>query len=100
MTMTLSAKNLENISKLAYLNEDSEHSAKLTQEVSAIMDFVDQLKTIDTSQIAPLFHPLALNQRLRPDEVTEAECLAELEAMAPLFEDNLYLVPKVISSDK
>lgn len=68
MTMTLSAKDLENISKLAYLNEDSEHSAKLTQEVSAIMDFVDQLKTIDTSQIAPLFHPLALNQRLRPDE--------------------------------
>ncbi|HCJ3967239.1 TPA: Asp-tRNA(Asn)/Glu-tRNA(Gln) amidotransferase subunit GatC [Legionella pneumophila] len=98
--MTLSAKDLENISKLAYLNEDSEHSAKLTQEVSAIMDFVDQLKTIDTSQIAPFFHPLALNQRLRPDEVTEAECLAELEAMAPLFEDNLYLVPKVISSDK
>ncbi|KGP63898.1 glutamyl-tRNA amidotransferase [Legionella norrlandica] len=98
--MTISAKDLEDISKLAYLNEDAEHSAKLTQEISAIMDFVDQLKAIDTSDVTPLFHPLALTQRLRPDEVTEAECLAELEAMAPLFEDNLYLVPKVISSDK
>ena len=42
----------------------------------------------------PLLHPFALHQRLRADAVTEEDCIAELEAIAPLFEDDLYLVPK------
>lgn len=98
--MTISSKDLEKIARLAYLNIDEEHRDQLTQEISSIMDFADQLRSVDTKGVAPLFHPFALHQRLREDEVTEAECLADLEAIAPLFEDNLYLVPKVIDSGK
>lgn len=98
--MTISAAELQQIAKLAYLEEDPEHTEKLTQEISAIMDFVDQLKSVDTNEVAPLFHPLELHQRLREDAVTEQECIAELEAIAPLFEDQMYLVPKVISTEK
>lgn len=98
--MTLSTKELEHIARLAYLEIDADHSAQLTQEISSIMDFVDQLRTINTTDVAPLFHPFALHQRLRTDEITEADCIAELEAIAPMFEDNLYLVPKVIESGK
>lgn len=98
--MTISSKDLEKISRLAYLNIDQEHLTQLTQEISSIMDFVDQLRTVDTQSVTPLSHPFALHQRLREDVVTEEDCIAELEAIAPLFEDNLYLVPKVIESDK
>jgi aspartyl-tRNA(Asn)/glutamyl-tRNA(Gln) amidotransferase subunit C len=98
--MTISTQDLEKIARLAYLEIDAEHSAQLTQEISSIMDFVDQLRAVDTTEVAPLFHPFALHQRLRTDEVTEADCIAELEAIAPMFEDNLYLVPKVIESGK
>ncbi len=98
--MTLSTSDLKNITRLAYLDTSSDQIAQLNEEVNAIMDFVEQLHSVDTQNIAPLFHPLALHQRLREDTVTEEECIAELEAMAPLFEDNLYLVPKVIESEK
>ncbi|CAM2986739.1 Asp-tRNA(Asn)/Glu-tRNA(Gln) amidotransferase subunit GatC [Legionella worsleiensis] len=98
--MTLSTKDLEHIASLAYLEIDTDHTAQLTQEISSIMDFVDQLRAVDTKGVAPLFHPFALHQRLRTDEVTETDCIAELEAIAPLFEDNLYLVPKVLESGK
>lgn len=98
--MTISSKDLEKIARLAYLNIDEEHGDQLTQEISSIMDFADQLRSVDTKGVAPLFHPFALHQRLREDEVTEADCIADLEAIAPLFEDNLYLVPKVIDSGK
>ncbi|MCL9683681.1 Asp-tRNA(Asn)/Glu-tRNA(Gln) amidotransferase subunit GatC [Legionella maioricensis] len=98
--MTISQKDLEKIARLAYLDTESSDSSRLTHEVSAIMDFVDQLRSVETKNVAPLFHPFALHQRLRTDEVTEEDCIAELEAMAPVFEDNLYLVPKVIESDK
>ena len=98
--MTISQQDLEKIAHLAYLDTDSSDSSKLTQEISSIMDFVDQLRSVDTSNVEPLCHPFALHQRLRADAVTEADCIAELEAMAPMFEDNLYLVPKVMESGK
>ncbi|MGC1182602.1 Asp-tRNA(Asn)/Glu-tRNA(Gln) amidotransferase subunit GatC [Legionella sp.] len=98
--MTLSPKDLEKIAHLAYLNPDRDQSSKLMQEINEIMDFVDQLRSVDTTEVEPLFHPLAVYQRLRPDSITEEDCVAELEALAPLFEDNLYLVPQVIDEIK
>lgn len=94
--MTITPQDLEQIAQLAYL--DTEHSPQLIEEINDIMDFVDQLRAVNTTNIAPLFHPFDLHQRLRPDEVTEEDCLNELAAIAPMFEDDLYLVPKVIES--
>ncbi len=99
-TMTISQKDLEKIARLAYLEADNEQSAKLNDDINSIMNFVDELRSVNTSHVAPLFHPFDLHQRLRPDEVTEEECLAQLNEIAPMFEDNLYLVPKVIESGK
>ncbi|KTC79376.1 Asp-tRNA(Asn)/Glu-tRNA(Gln) amidotransferase subunit GatC [Legionella cherrii] len=98
--MTISAKELDKISQLAYLDTDIEHSPKLIEDINAIMSFVDQLRSIDTQKVEPLFHPLALNQRLRSDVVTEENCLSDLEALAPRFEQDLYLVPQVIDQSK
>lgn len=98
--MTISPDELKKIAGLAYLDFDEQHHPQLIQEINSIMDFVDQLRSVNTADIAPLSHPFALHQRLREDLVTEEDCIAELEAMAPLFEDGLYLVPKVIDADK
>ncbi|PWY56213.1 Asp-tRNA(Asn)/Glu-tRNA(Gln) amidotransferase subunit GatC [Legionella qingyii] len=98
--MTISVKELEKISQLAYLDSDIAHSPKLIEDINAIMNFVDQLCSVNTQDVEPLFHPLALNQRLRTDVVTEGKCLSELEALAPQFEQDLYLVPQVIDQSK
>lgn len=95
--MTISPDDLKHIANLAYLN-DSEELDKLTLEVNSIIDFVEQLQTINTAQVEPLFHPLQLTQPLRNDEITEESCLKELATIAPLFDDALYLVPKFIES--
>lgn len=98
--MTITPTELEKIAQLAYLDTDTDHTPQLIQEVNEIMDFVEQLRSVDTTNVSPLLHPFALQQRLRPDTITEESCLAELEAIAPLFEDDLYLVPQVIEQDK
>lgn len=98
--MTLSINELEKVASLAYLDTPSDQITQLNDEINSIMDFVDQLRAVDTQDINPLFHPLALHQRLRIDEITEQECLSQLEEIAPLFEDDLYLVPKVIETSK
>jgi aspartyl-tRNA(Asn)/glutamyl-tRNA(Gln) amidotransferase subunit C len=96
--MNVSAKDLDKISQLAYL--DIDNSPKLVEEINSIMNFVNQLSTVDTQGIAPLFHPLALNQRLRTDVISEENCLPALAAIAPKFDKNLYLVPQVIDQSK
>jgi aspartyl-tRNA(Asn)/glutamyl-tRNA(Gln) amidotransferase subunit C len=98
--MNISPNDLEKLANLAYLDTGLDHLPKLIQEINDIMHFVDQLRSINTNEVEPLFHPIAAHQRLRPDAVTEEDCLAELEALAPLFEDNLYLVPQVIDQAK
>lgn len=90
--------DLENIAQLAYFDPEAGEDTQLAEEVGAIMDFVEQLRQIQTTGIAPLFHPFDLHQRLREDAISEEDCRQQLAEIAPLFEDDLYLVPKVIDS--
>ncbi|MBA2710413.1 MAG: Asp-tRNA(Asn)/Glu-tRNA(Gln) amidotransferase subunit GatC [Tatlockia sp.] len=95
--MSLNEKDLEKIAHLAYLDFKSD-SHQFVDDLNSIMNFVEQLREIDTKDIAPLFHPLDLVQRLRPDEITEKDCSTKLAEIAPAFEEGCYLVPKVIDS--
>ena len=98
--MPTSDHELKKIAALAYLELDLSHSTQLKQDLNAMMNFVDQLRQVDTSNISPLFHPLDLDQRLRKDEITEMNHEIPLSKMAPLFADGLFLVPKVIDTGK
>ena len=61
------------------------------------LDFVGALERADTTDVAPMAHPLAgLTQRLRPDVVTEQDHHEQYQANAPQVAAGLYLVPKVI----
>lgn len=81
------------------MNITADTHQQLTNDLSAIMAFVDQLRQIDTTHIIPLAHPLNLHQNLRQDEVQSDNCVDQLKAIAPLFIDQLYMVPKVIPTE-
>lgn len=96
--MSISSNELKTLASLACLTVDDKSINKLNGEMNSILDFVEQLQHIDTREVLPLFHPLTLETRTRPDEVTEADCVAQLEAIANQFEDGMYLVPQVIDT--
>lgn len=98
--MTISITELRSIEELAHLETNPEETETLSNEINSIINFVEHLREIDTTGIAPLFHPMDLHQRLREDVVTEQDCLAELAKIAPLFENDHYMVPKVIDAGK
>ena len=64
--------------------------------LSRIIAFVDQLQSVDTSDVVPMAHPLHMAQRLRADSVTETDERDKYQANAGRVEAGLYLVPKVI----
>ncbi len=96
--MEITEKELKHLAELAGL-EPLNREKQLSSELSQIMDFVDALKSVDTTGISPLFHPLDHNQRFRQDTPDEQSCLDELESIAPLFEEQMYLVPDVIDRE-
>jgi aspartyl-tRNA(Asn)/glutamyl-tRNA(Gln) amidotransferase subunit C len=98
--MSLTISDVQKIAHLARLTLSDEDAALYAPQLSSILDFVEQMNQIDTSQIEPIAHPLEQTQRLRPDQVTEHDQRALFQAIAPQTEAGLYLVPQVIEDEE
>jgi aspartyl-tRNA(Asn)/glutamyl-tRNA(Gln) amidotransferase subunit C len=57
---------------------------------------VEIIKSADTSNIEAISHPFHLEQHLRADNITELDQSEDFSKLAPLYESDHYLVPKVI----
>ncbi len=94
--MSLDRSDIENIAHLARLAISAEQTERYAATLSNILDLVTQMDRVDTTGVEPMAHPLHMTQRLRPDQPTEPDQRALFQALAPLTEGGLYLVPKVI----
>jgi aspartyl-tRNA(Asn)/glutamyl-tRNA(Gln) amidotransferase subunit C len=94
--MSLTTEDVHKIAWLARLAIDPAKAESYARDLSGILEFVEQMSTVDTSAVPPMAHPLDQAQRLRPDEVVETNQRDRFQAHAPLVEAGLYLVPKVI----
>lgn len=94
--MALDTSDVAKIAHLARLAVSDGELDHFSTELSSILDLVEQMSTIDTTDVEPMAHPLHMAQRLRPDQVTETNNREQFQQIAPRTEDGLYLVPKVI----
>ena len=94
--MALEETHVRRAAHLARLAVSDEQAKEFVDDLSQILDMVDQLQRIDTQGVAPLAHPLDATQRLRADEVTETNQRDHFQRCAPAVEDGLYLVPRVV----
>ena len=94
--MSLDKDQVEHIARLARLTLADDEIEDVVDKLSSIVDFVDQLKPAPTEGVVPMAHPLNQGQRLRADEVREANERDRFQANAPSVRDGYYLVPKVI----
>ena len=81
--MSLTSEDVKKIAHLARLNFTDIDSVFYTQQLSSILNFIEQLNQIDTSQVEPLAHPLNISQRLRPDIITEPNLRDKFQQIAP-----------------
>ncbi len=94
--MSLDKSEIEKIAWLARLEIDAEDVASYSQELSGILELVEQMNSVDTGDITPLAHPLDIAARLRDDKVTETNQRDRFQHQAPETEDGYFLVPRVI----
>jgi aspartyl-tRNA(Asn)/glutamyl-tRNA(Gln) amidotransferase subunit C len=95
--MSLNSRDIENIAQLARLALTVDEIPVYVEGLSRILELVAQLERADTSQVAPMAHPLpGQRARLRADVVTETDHRELFQRNAPQAEAGLYLVPRVI----
>lgn len=94
--MKLSRHEVESIAHLARLEISAAEIPVYVDNLSRIIDFVQQLDGADTEGVAPMAHPLNMTQPLREDRVTEADAHELYQRNARAVEAGLYLVPRVI----
>jgi aspartyl-tRNA(Asn)/glutamyl-tRNA(Gln) amidotransferase subunit C len=96
-TMSLTRADIDKIAHLARLALAEPEVPAYVDSLSRIIDMVGRLDRADTAGVAPMSHPLpGLTQRLRADEVSEADRRELFQRNAPEARDGLYLVPRVI----
>ncbi|MBI1423369.1 MAG: Asp-tRNA(Asn)/Glu-tRNA(Gln) amidotransferase subunit GatC [Gammaproteobacteria bacterium] len=94
--MSLDSSDVKKIAHLARLAIDEADIPLYATNLSNILQLVEQMDSVNTDAVKPMAHPLDEVQRLREDEVTESNQREHFQENAPLTEDGLYLVPKVI----
>jgi aspartyl-tRNA(Asn)/glutamyl-tRNA(Gln) amidotransferase subunit C len=98
--MPLTPEDVNRIAVLARLELSTAERAAMLSQLNGFFGIVEQMSAVDTSGVEPLYTPLSAVQavalRLRDDVVTEGDERALNQASAPLVEDGLFLVPKVV----
>ena len=94
--MALTKEDVSAIAKLARLQVNDDEIERYKQELTQILDLVEQMNQVDVTNVEPMAHPQELMQPLRADQVLESDQRDKFQAIAPAVQDGLYLVPKVI----
>ena len=100
--MPLTPDDVSRIAQLARLELQGAEPAAMLTQLNGFFRVVTQMSAVDTSGVEPLYTPLSAVQevtlRLRDDAVTETNQREANQRSAPVVEDGLFLVPKVIGA--
>jgi len=94
--MQVDAATVRRIARLARIKITDEEARGLETELSGILDWVEQLREVDTSAVEPMTRVVPIELKKRADTVTDGEVAPDVVANAPLAEDGFFVVPKVV----
>lgn len=94
--MSVDAATVRHIARLARIAVTDAEVDALAPELSNILGWIEQLREVDVSGIAPMTAVIPNTLRLREDKVTDGGKRDDILANAPLAEHGFFAVPKVI----
>ena len=98
--MPITEKEIEYVSGLARIDLNSKDKEKYTRELSAVLDFIDQLKKVNTDNIQPLYQTTGLTSITRKDDNPIGVDQGDINSIinqAPESEGNFFKVKSVLS---
>jgi aspartyl-tRNA(Asn)/glutamyl-tRNA(Gln) amidotransferase subunit C len=94
--MSLTAQEVQWVAHLARLQLTDAELETLTRQLRAIVDYVDQLRQVNTDGVEPMAHALAIHNVFRADEPAPSLPVADALLNSPQRRGDFYGVPAVL----
>jgi len=93
----LSKKEVAHIAKLARLGLSKKEIQKMQKDLSAILNYIEKLKEVNTKEVKPTSHPFALVNIMREDRARKEspERISQLIKLSPQREKGYIKVKSV-----
>ena len=94
--MAIDAELVRKVARLARIAVPEERLDPMAQELSGILQWIEQLAEVDTDGVEPMTSAVAATLPLREDVVTDGGDSSRVLSNAPRTVDGFYVVPKVV----
>ncbi|NLE57480.1 MAG: Asp-tRNA(Asn)/Glu-tRNA(Gln) amidotransferase subunit GatC [Planctomycetes bacterium] len=99
MAHKIDEAQVRHIGHLSRLNPTDDEVRLFSGQLSAILEYVEQLDEVDTTDVPPTAHALPVHNVFRTDEPRRSLSPDQALANAPQREGSFFAVPKVLDQD-
>lgn len=93
---TISDETMEYVGILAKLELSKEEKKTAKKDMESMLDYIEKLNELDTSNIEPMSHIFSVKNVFREDVVEDGDGGEETLANAPERRDRAFVVPKTV----
>mgnify|MGYP001171997762 FL=1 len=94
--MTIDNTIVKRVGNLAKIKIKESEEKKLIQELNNILDWVDELKKVDTSGVEPMLSVFNESMQMREDKVEQNFSSELVTKNSPEEQSGFFVVPKVV----
>ena len=92
----ISPEDVRHVARLARLALSDDELVRMRAEMSAILDYMDKLRSLDTAGVEPTSHAVPLRNVMREDEPIPSQPREDMLANAPDRDGDTFRVPRII----
>ncbi|MFH1573588.1 MAG: Asp-tRNA(Asn)/Glu-tRNA(Gln) amidotransferase subunit GatC [Acidobacteriota bacterium] len=99
MATQIDEQLVRHVAVLSRFKLSDDEVLRLAGELSAIVEYIEQLNELDTTDVPPTAHALPVVNVLREDEAVSSPGIEAALANAPQRQDSFFRVPKVLDQE-
>ena len=96
MANIISDETMEYVGILAKLELSEEEKTQAKKDMETMLDYIDKLNELDTSEVEPMSHVFPVHNVFREDVVTNGDEHEKILANAPEEKDQSFKVPRTV----
>lgn len=96
MANIISDETMEYVGILAKLELSAEEKEQAKSDMGKMLDYIDKLNELDTTNVEPMSHVFPVNNVFREDVVTNGDDRDNILKNAPGVKEGAFKVPKTV----
>ncbi len=97
MANVIDDETIEYVGILAQLELSFEEKEQAKKDMGRMLDYIDKLGELDTTDVEPMSHVLPVQNVFREDVVTNGDDRENILRNAPMEKDGMFMAPQTFS---